>query len=163
MLIAALLLTYLQMLPQFESWGARAGMRLGQKVRATRMRVLADTLFRVARCATSSACNYSNRKAKLFRAKAKDLLRFRFKESYINFTESESFTYCPSGIEINGLHSVLVRLAERLGAKQSLIDAMQPLRHPRTQQFVVVDLAQVIRNEPDRLVTGHPLQVIEPR
>src|ERR1035437_4099999 len=55
-----------------------------------------------------------------------------------------------------------VRLPQRLGAKQSVVDAMQALDHARRQQLVVMNFQQVINDEPDRLFRGHPCLIVKP-
>src|SRR5713226_991800 len=48
-----------------------------------------------------------------------------------------------------------------LRPEQSFIHAVQALSHAGPQQLVVVDLKKVVHDEPDGLLSGHPLQMIE--
>src|SRR5690242_3020883 len=47
------------------------------------------------------------------------------------------------------------------GVKRALVQPGQALGHSRLQQAVMVNFEQIEGNEPDRLVGGHPVEVVE--
>src|SRR6266481_3161660 len=55
------------------------------------------------------------------------------------------------------LTTVLVSFAQQLPLKQALVHAVQAFSHSWSDQRVVLDIEQVINDEPDRLVGGHPV------
>jgi hypothetical protein len=53
-------------------------------------------------------------------------------------------------------------LSQALSLKEPLVDAVQPLLLCFREQRIVLDIEQVIDDEPDRLRSGHPVLGIEP-
>src|SRR5215469_7675097 len=54
-----------------------------------------------------------------------------------------------------------VGFSQALGPEQPLVDAMQPLLLRFGQQGIVLDVKQMVDDEPYRLVGGHPILVVE--
>ena len=55
----------------------------------------------------------------------------------------------------------LVRLSQTLSLEQALVDTMQIPCHGWSDERIVLDVEQVIDDEPDGLIGGHPVLAIE--
>jgi hypothetical protein len=68
--------------------------------------------------------------------------------------------FAPSGSPRSG---AFLSRADHFAAQCAAIDARQVLFNCGSEQRDVRDLAQIFRDEPDRFICGHPVEMIEPR
>src|SRR5882672_7351349 len=59
------------------------------------------------------------------------------------------------------LTTVLIRFSQQFPLKQPLVHAMQPFGHCWADQRIVLDVEQVIDDEPYWLVGSHPVLAVE--